>query len=269
MAGSPISGWPPEDRLNTLVHLSGTLFIYAATACKYIGDGGSIVKRLEDVTDISPDSPNDDLYGRILSDAFRVANAREKDEIQKVLRAVISVRTPLSINGLSKLLKIETEGVSEALSSLHSVVYIPEDMGLPISMFHAYFTDFITTQKRSREQFLSPSKSHHMVGLHCLGLLQSSLKNICQLEGLSVMNKDVSPSTVKYQISELLMWQTQNLEREVWDALYSFFDEKLLQWFECLSHLTQLSDAISSLQKLEAWLPVQSWIMGFKCIRKT
>ena len=79
----PIGGWPPEDRLNTLVRLSGTLFIYAATACKYVGGGGSIVERLEDVTDISPDSSSgetsalDDLYGRILSDAFRVANARE------------------------------------------------------------------------------------------------------------------------------------------------------------------------------------------------
>jgi hypothetical protein len=56
----------------------------------YVGGGGSIVERLEDVTDISPNSPNsetsalDDLYGRILSDAFRVAYAKEKDEIWKV-----------------------------------------------------------------------------------------------------------------------------------------------------------------------------------------
>jgi hypothetical protein len=114
MAELPIGGWPPEDRLNTLVRLSGVLFIYAATACKY-ADGGGNIMELEDMTDISPNSPNsetsalDDLYGRILSDAFRVANAREKDEIRKVLRAVISVRTPLSINGLSKLLKIKVE----------------------------------------------------------------------------------------------------------------------------------------------------------------
>ena len=90
-AGMHINGWPPEDRLNTLVCLSGTLFIYAATACKYVGSGGSIVERLEDVTDISSNSPNgetsalDDLYDRILSAAFQVANAREKGEIQKVL----------------------------------------------------------------------------------------------------------------------------------------------------------------------------------------
>ena len=179
--GTPISGWPPEDRLNILVRLSGTLFIYAATACKYVGGGGSIVERLEDVTtDVSPDSPNsetlalDDLYGRILSAAFRAANTREKDDIQKVLRAVTSVRTPLSINGLSKLLKIKVENVSEALSSLHSVVYIPENTDLPISTFHASFTDFITTEKRSGEHFLEPSKSHHMLGLYCLELLQSS-----------------------------------------------------------------------------------------------
>ena len=271
--GMPINDWPPKDRLNTLVRLSGALFIYAATACRYFGGGGSIVERLEDMTDISPDSPNsetsDDLYGRILSATFRIANAREKVEIQKVLRAVISVRTPLSINGLSKLLKIKAENVTEALSSLHSVVYIPEDKGLPISTFHASFTDFITAEKRSGEHFLEPSKSHHMLGLHCLALLQSSLmENICQLEGLSgPLNMDVSFSAVKDQIPEVLVYACINwashvaymksggeVAREVWDALYSFFDEKLLQWFECLSLFTQLGDAVSSLQKLEAWV---------------
>ena len=85
---TPINGWPPEDRLKTLVRLLGTLFIYAATACKYVGGGGSIADRLADVTDISPNSSNgetsalDDLYSRIVSAAFERANAREKDEIQ-------------------------------------------------------------------------------------------------------------------------------------------------------------------------------------------
>ena len=275
-AGTPINGWPPEDRLNTLVHLSGTLFVYAATACKYVGGGGNYVERLEDITDISPNSPNsetsalDDLYGHILSDAFRVVNAREKDEIRKVLRAIISVCTPLSVNGLSKLLKIKAENVGEALLSLHPLVYIPEDMDLPISMFHTSFTDFITTEKRSGEHFLEPSKSHHMLGLHCLGLLQSSLmENICQLEGFSTSNTDVSPSIVKDQIPEALAYACVNwashvaniksggeVSIEVWNALYSFFDEKLLQWFECLSLLARLGDALSSLQKLEAWVPV-------------
>jgi hypothetical protein len=70
---------------------------------------------LADVTDISPNLPNretsalDDLYGGILSAAFKRANAREKDEIQKVLSAVISVCSPLLINGLSNLLEIKTK----------------------------------------------------------------------------------------------------------------------------------------------------------------
>ena len=283
-----ICGWLPEDRLNTLVRLSGTLFIYASTACKYVGGGGSIVERLEDVTTyVSPNSPNsetsalDDLYGRILSAAFEKVNAREKDEIQKVLRAVVSVRTPLSIGGLSKLLKIKAENVSEALSFLHSVIYIPENTDLPISTFHASFTDFITTEKRSGDHFLDPSKSHHMLGLHCLGLLQSCLvENM--LEGLSrSLDADVSSSTVKDRIPEALTYACVNwashvaniktggeVAREVWDALYNFFDEKLLQWFECLSLLTRLGDAVSSLQKLEAWVQVCSCSISMRTMAK-
>ena len=277
MAKTSISGWPPEDRLNTLVRLSGALFIYAATACKYIGGGGSIERRLEDVTDISPNSPNsetsalDDLYGGIMSTAVERANPTEKKEIQKVLRAIISICTPLSINGLSELLEIKAENVSEALSSLHSVVYVPENMDLPISTFHTSFTDFITTKKRSKKHFLEPSESHCMLGLQCLRLLQSSLvENIFQLEGLSgSSNKVVSLLTVKDQIPEALVYACVNwashvaniksggkVARKVWDELNSFLDEKLLQWFECLSRLTRLGDAVSSLQKLETWVPV-------------
>ncbi|KAF8236925.1 hypothetical protein L208DRAFT_575613 [Tricholoma matsutake] len=257
----------------TLVRLSGTLFIYAATACKYVGGGGSIADRLADVTDISPNLPNgegsalDELYGRILAAALEGANSREQDQMQKVLRAVVTVRSPLSIDGLSNLLQIKTENVSEALSSLRSVVYIPstEDTGLPISTFHASFTDFITTEKRSGKHFLDPSKSHQMLGLCCLELLQSSLvENICQLEGLA-LNANVSPPMIKDRIPEALAYACINwashvaniksgeVAREVWDALYRFFDEKLLQWFECLSLLTRLGDAVNSLQKLEAW----------------
>ena len=244
MVGTAISDWPPEDRLNTLVRLSDKLFIYAATACKYVGGGGNIVRRLKDVTDISPNSPNNEtlalgrLYGRILSAAVEKANPTERKEIQKVLRAVVSVRT-LSINGLSKLLEIEAENVSETLSSLHSVVDVPENINIPISTFHASFADFITTEKRSGEHFLEPSKSHHMLGLHYLGLMQSSLvKNICKLEGLSgSLNMDDSPLAVKDRIPEALVYACVNwashvvniglgeMAREAWDALYSFFDE--------------------------------------------
>ena len=236
------------------------------------------MERLEDVIDISPNSPNsetsalDDIYGRILSAAFR-ANAGGTDEIKKVLRAVISVRTPLSINDLSKLLRIEAHNVVKALSPLRSVVYIPENMDVPVTMFHTSFTDFITTEKRSGEHFLEPSKSHHMVGLHCLWLLRSSLvENICQLKGRpGLVNADISdyisPLAVKDRIPEALIYacvnwasHVANIESEVtiddWDDLYRFFDEKLLQWFECLSLLNRLGDAVSSLQKLEAWIPV-------------
>ena len=95
------------------------------------------------------------------------------------------------------------------------------------------------------------------------------MENICQLEGLSGLNTDVSPSTVKDRIPESLAYACVNwashvaniksggeVAREVWDALYNFFDKKLLQWFECLSLLTRLGDAVSSIQKLEAWVQV-------------
>ena len=273
--------WPPEDQLKTLVRLAGCLFIYAATACEYVAGGGNIRERLAVVTSISPKTWNgktdalDALYDGILTAAYDIADEQERAEIRQVLSAVVCACSPLSINDLGMLLNMSGQKIRGSLSFLHSVIYVPllEDPTFPISTFHASFTDYITDHNRSRDKYLDPSESNRRLALHCLDLMQKRLRtNICRLAERPP-NARISSSTIKKFIPNGLAYAcsywashiagtTVNedvpADNDIVETLLQFFDNKLLQWVECLSLLCCLPVAVTSLRRLEARVRVRA-----------
>jgi hypothetical protein len=214
----------------------------------------------------------DALYDYILTAAYCHTGGDEQGDIQKVLRAVITVRNPLSINGLSMLLELDGSTVCVALSSLHSVINVPpsNDRSRPVSILHASFPDYLTTNSRSGNKFLDPSEAHQFLALHCLALLQSSLKgeNICHLKGRPP-NTDIPASEREKYIPEGLAYactywcsHVSDTRRDcagiktLDDALLQFFHTLILKWVECLSILGQLDVAVNSLRRLEGWAQV-------------
>ena len=145
--------WPSEVEVESLVNMSGTLFIYAATVCKYITQrgGSSMPQRLSDVVNFTLETtsglttPLDVLYERILNAAYTFANQREKSNIQMVLMAIVYAYNPLSMTAISALVKIPIGQIQAALFSLHSLIYISsQDADIPISIFHASFISSAT-----------------------------------------------------------------------------------------------------------------------------
>ena len=105
---------PTLAELEKLVNMSGTLFIYAATVCKYISQRGSLTEAycLSDVVNfiLEPTfnitQPLDILYGRILDAVYNLTNPRERLDIGMVLKTVVYVFNPVSmiaINGLMEM----------------------------------------------------------------------------------------------------------------------------------------------------------------------
>ena len=134
--------WPAQAELERLVDMCGTLFIYAATVCKYIAQRGrsSMPRRLSDVINSKLEltsglNPLHILYERILQAAYAHASNGERLDIDKVLTAVIYVYNPLSIAAISALMQMPIEHTEAALSSLHSLIYIPLKPDMPISCF--------------------------------------------------------------------------------------------------------------------------------------
>ncbi|KAF8815108.1 hypothetical protein BYT27DRAFT_7334103 [Phlegmacium glaucopus] len=253
--------WPPQAELESLVNMSGTLFIYAATVCKYIAQKGSssMPQRLSDVVNMTLEAtsdvthPLDILYERILDAAYAFTNKKEREKLDMVLTAVVYVYNPLSMTAISDLMEMPIEHIVAALSSLHSLICIPsQDHDMPISTFHASFYDFISNQIVSSKHYLDPCISHRHLALQCLSLME---KEWSEEERVSYLAErrcgDISES-LAYACGSWVSHFTYADNNNEIDELKHFFQRHLLRWMDCLSILGRLGMAMHSLHELES-----------------
>jgi RecA/RadA recombinase len=158
------SKWPSKSHLNELVEKSEGLFVYAATAVRYIGRGDSPKMLLEDVLKLHKGL--DPLYTQVIE----VARKRKYFDI--VMGAVMHLRYSLTVNELSAVLLTVNEGldgpgVRFALAGCHSILDVPGDSS-EIKSYHASLRDFLTNQSRSNILFYAPATSHGQLMVACL-----------------------------------------------------------------------------------------------------
>lgn len=189
--GQASDGWPPQAELSLLSNPSGTLFIYAATAIRFIDDE-DYKSRLSVMIGSNsgfrsnlPTAMIDNLYRRILEQACERKLPSEIHRMRETLATIVFLRNPLTIQGISSLL---ARDISASLSRLTSLIYIPHDDQAAVTPFHASFPDFVTDPTRcSRQDFpsfpaLDSQEGHGMLALKCLECMNRSLKyNICNV----------------------------------------------------------------------------------------
>jgi hypothetical protein len=284
-----LDSWPPAQELRIFLSHCSTLFIYAATAIRYIDDEdgnyrdrfSAMIRSRTEPRSILPTAEIDNLYGQILERACSL-KSKERSEVARMtqsLAAVIFAQTPLSIHALTSLLTVD---VSTSLSALKSLIHIPSPThrSAIVTAFHASFRDFVTDPTRcSRERcpsfhLLVPSEEHGMLTLKCLELMNCSLKyNICgvsknktiSLMGRTNLHHDTSriPEALRYAC---LYWashfgEVQVPDATVFAALHIFLGEHLLHWIECLSILGELQAGVNSLASMTLHLSVSHQLL--------
>jgi nucleoside-triphosphatase THEP1 len=263
--------WPLSSEVSGLVERSGTLFIYAATAVRYITNGGEDYKsRLSAMVIHGQKSINkfetdiDSLYVHVLKKACEDKELHEVAPMRDLLLLTIFLRNPLSMEAITSL-SLEQDALSY-LSRLTSVIHIPDQPGAVVSPFHASFPDFITNPDRCSPKrcplfrSLVASEGHELIALKCLKLMNRSLKyNICEIPKKltsSRRERANSPENVG-KISEALKyscihWAAHLAEVKAFntmllESLRVFLHEHLLHWIECLSTLSELQTGLKSL----------------------
>lgn len=126
-------------------------FIFAATACRYIGEKrDNPKKRLEiflQYQSANQVSRLDKTYLSILYQLFNDKDELDKErrtsKFQEVVGGIVVLESPLSIASLAHLLNIPKEDISCRLDLLHSVLNIPIDEDMPIRLLHLSFCDFL------------------------------------------------------------------------------------------------------------------------------
>jgi hypothetical protein len=194
--------WPTRSQLNVLVHLTGPLFIYAATVLKFVdaprfSPKARLSQILERGSAISTDSSNpylqiDAVYTNVLRSATEelpgCANAELCLRVGNLLRTVVLLEEPVSIHAL-----VHLTGASEAediqqmdndVRALGSVLLISDASGSErfaetVSTFHPSFRDFLLDPQRCSDKcFLVKSAEHqHEILDHCLQLLNKHLRH--------------------------------------------------------------------------------------------
>jgi hypothetical protein len=217
--------------------------------------------------------PLDELYGEVLEGYFTDREARLL--FCSVVGQLITSIEPLGIRSLTTLRRhadnisdddddavaILLRRLGSLLSNVHS-----SDENLPIIPLHTSFRDFLTNQEKSGDFWVDLRDVHRQMAHSCLSILLDGLKfNICQLGTSYLANKDVVDlkTRIDRYISPALLYACRfwddhlehiDFENALFEKLRSFFEKKLLFWFEVLSLANYVGLASAACSALNMWL---------------
>ncbi|KAG8741087.1 hypothetical protein FRC10_003327 [Ceratobasidium sp. 414] len=265
------------DHIRRLAEQSGKLFIYAATAVRYIRAKNPAVdpqKRLDVMLGVtsSPSSkayePLDALYTAILAGALEdeELEVSEKGNIELVLHTVVCARESLTIEALACLLQFGNSGqVQRAIEPLRSVLHVDERTGL-VSTLHASFPNYMHTAARSGRFFCDEATHGKLLAQRCFEMMERSLRfNICSLGSSFVLDKEVSdlPNRIHDEIPLHLFyacryWSSHLLVASDGDVLHpnltGFLHHQVLYWTEVLNLKESTRAGVTMLSETFAWL---------------
>ena len=269
-----------EDVIRYLVQIASGLFIWAATACRFIREGKQFAtKRLNTILHGSgsamtaPEKHLDEIYTTVLEHSIAPEYTdEEKGELYRMLRHILGslaiLFSPLSACSLSKLLK---EDINQTLEDLHSILDIPKDQNGSLRLHHPSFRDFLLNNDRCKNPnlWVDEKQAHQALADSCIQLMSTSLKqDICGLNTPGVLVSDVESSRVQRSLSSevqyaCLYW-SQHLHKSGAqlrddDQVHHFLQEHLLHWLEALGWMQKMSEGVYAIISLESITTVASF----------
>jgi len=272
--------WPGEEAIKHLVRKAAGLFIWAATAWRFIDDGGGLSSpdRLSDIlqgdsSDTEPEEELNNIYTKVLENSISSRlKQREKDEVCAILRealgAIITLYSPLPAPSLAQLLHRPEQNICGVLGSLHSILDVSPNSNQPVRLHHPSLRDFLLSSQRCQDVrfWVDEKKAHEALANHCIRLMSEKLqKDICGLgdpgaKVALVLRKNIAwclPAELQYACR---YWvdHLQRSEHQLYNngRVHGFLREHLLHWVEALSWIQQTSEGIHAIASLETMVNV-------------
>ena len=216
--------WPGEQAITHLVRKSSGLFIWAATACRFISEGGRLIEKrvlkvLQGGTSISePEKQLNEIYITVLKSSIGYnCDDEEKEDIYEILRvtlgAIVILFSPLSVVSLAQLLHIPRKDIQQTLDDLHSILDIPQDQARPVRLHHPSFRDFLLDKDRCGDPHfhVDESKTHGTLADQCIDLMSNKLKrDMCDLRAPGTNVKEVQIDRIQQYLPEDLQYACQS-----------------------------------------------------------
>jgi hypothetical protein len=270
------SCWPGEQMLTTMVQYAQGLFIWAATACKFIQDGKRFAEeRLQILLNRSastgrePERHLDTIYTTILRTSVHETYSKEEQEeaydyMRLILGSIVILFSPLSVEALSTLLGLSTKDTSDTIAELHSILDISENNRHPLRLHHDSFRSFLLDENRCKEgaMLVNEQYAHLKLIEGCFEVMFSVLKeDICGQGVPGVLVSEVNISHVQQCLSPEAQYACLYWVRHLISSgqllfddgdMHQFLSEHALHWMEAMSWMGKTSEAIEAMTLLES-----------------
>jgi hypothetical protein len=273
-------GWPGAEVIQSLVRSASGLFIWAATACRFISESLFAEERLHMLADgsdrdsaASPEQQLNQLYLTVLQKSIQSSyTARElasyHSMMRRILGSIAALSSPLSVSSLGMLILIPEQRVNRMLRELHAILDIPKDYGQSLRLHHPSFRDFLFSKDRCVDGnfWVDEKQSHAALAGNCIQLMSNTLKqDICGVKAPGTLVADVGKDRVAQCIKPELEYACINWIHHLvkgstqlhdGDQVNSFLEEHFLHWLEALGWLGKVSEGIHAISLLESSFPV-------------
>ncbi len=272
--------WPVDREFTILSEKAAGLFIFAATACRYIG-GSQLAKPQDRIRQICDSVAGnrlkteelDQMYTIILQNFIKGRYTEEElqsisGKFRDIVGRIVLLLSPLSVVGFFSLLgdsQVESRRELEhLLQPLHALLIIPEDIRTPIQPLHLSFRDFLLDQRRCLDGrfWVDENQMHRNLALDCTRLLSTSLRrNFCDLPSVGTLISEVDPKAVDDALPQAVQYACQFWVDHVdkghsalldHESIFNFLRQHFLHWLEAMSLMKKVSEAIMSIEKLVA-----------------
>ncbi|KAK6993276.1 WD40 repeat-like protein, partial [Favolaschia claudopus] len=265
--------WPGEDVIQQLINLSGTLFIWAATALDFV-EGKKLFephKRLEALlkTPFQTGGNLDQLYTLALASDGDWDDKGFRESATAILAAIALAKAPMTDSAMDAILGLDDGTAARVLNFLGSVVQW--SAGQPARTLHASFDDFLVSPHRvDNPWFFDVAKAKKSLASGCFMVMQKHLKfNICRLPDSHLLNSEVSglKETRESHLTPALTYATRfwgphlgdsAFDDEILVSLQGFLTDKFLFWLEVLSVLQEMASAPGILQFAQKYMLVST-----------
>ncbi|KAH0533919.1 hypothetical protein FGG08_007466, partial [Glutinoglossum americanum] len=266
--------WPRRDQIQALVELASPLFIFAATACRYIADRRDnprkhleVVLQYQSATHVSKlDRTYLPILSQLFDDEDEADKQRRTSEFRDIVGSIVVLESPLSIPSLAHLFQISKEDIRCRLDSLHSVLSIPDSEDLPVRLLHLSFHDFLVDpQKKGKSPFwVDKRETHERLASKCLELLSSPeglRQNMCKLLNPGTLRREINEQTIATCLSPELQYacrywahHLEQSDRHIHDEdpIHLFLQKYFLYWLEAMSLIGETYKCIRIIKRLQA-----------------
>ncbi|KAG4437673.1 hypothetical protein IFR05_006835 [Cadophora sp. M221] len=267
------SKWPGDKVLRQLVvHASG-LFIWAATACRFIKDGEEFAEdRLDEILkgtsfEGTPEQHLDQIYITVLQSSipttFRPLEKVRLCTMQRIiLGSIVILLSPLSAASLAKVIGISGIRVTQTLERLQAILNVPKGITGLLRLHHPSFRDFLLNKDRCGVSWVDEKEAHQRLATSCIQLMSQTLKkDICDMHAPGTQASQVDCTRLQEclppEVQYACLYWVQHLQRSGAQAsdgeeACQFLQAHLLHWLEALGWMGKTLEGIQAILSLDS-----------------